>query len=236
MGFYLHLVTAVLQREGDQFIQRNEVSRFGDKVYVAWCRSPKGPLPPGWVAQADGTLRVQFRPDRWLDHVEHETTPVDAGEEPGSFSYEEQFDMPYGEPGLFHLVLPPRHLPRLDSLQPLPAYARPEGERFVMGWIQQARTWIRFTFEEVAAESFSKKAARLRQAIVRRQSAAVGHEEELGSIEAQLRTWQGNLCFLEERAALYGIDVPLYLHNQIEQARAQIAALTRRRATLLGLQ
>ena len=233
MGMYLSLVAAVLSREGDQFVQRNEVFQFEEEVYVAWCRSPRRELPSGWTAQAAGTLQVRYQPERWREYVAHETDPVYPQAEAGLFGYEQMFDLE-GLSGLFHLVLPPRHLPQLESLQPLPNYARREAERFVLGWIRQGRVWTRFTFAEVPADSFARQANVLRRAVVTQQAATVEHEAELASIEAQLRTWHGNRQFLEEKAANYGLDVPVHVHNELEEARSNFAALEERQAALRG--
>jgi len=50
MGLYLSLVAAVLRKEGEIFVQRNQIFYFEQEVYVAWCRAPRGELPPGWSA------------------------------------------------------------------------------------------------------------------------------------------------------------------------------------------
>ena len=233
MGMYMSLIAAVLIREEDQFVQRNEVFQFEDEVYVAWCRSPRRELPPGWETRADETLQVRYQPDRWREYVEHETSPVYPESDPNLFSYAEMFDVGYGMSALFHLVLPPRHLPHLESFQPFPSYARSENDRFVLGWIRQSNVWIRFTFAEVATETFAAQATALRRAVVQQQAMHLEGEAELSSIEAQLRTWQGNRRFLEEKAAKYGLDVPIHIHNELEEARAQIAALESRQKALL---
>lgn len=233
MGMYLSLIAAVLVREEEQFVQRNEILQFEDEVYVAWCRSPRRDLPPGWETRADETLQVRYQPDRWREYVEHETSPVYPESDPNLFSYAEMFDVGHGMSALFHLVLPPRHLPRFETFQPFPSYARSERERFVLGWIRQSNVWIRFTFAEVTAEAFAEQATALRRAVIEQQATVLEDEAELPSIEAKLRTWHGNRRFLEEKAAKYGLDVPIHIYNELEEARAQIAALESRRTTLL---
>lgn len=231
MGMYLHLVAALLERRGDEFVQRNEVSLFDDVVYVAWCRSPRGETP-GWETQADGTLQVQYRADCWGQHLTHQTSPVDLEDESGVFAYTEMFDLPAGEPGLFHLVLPPHHLPRPATLELLPDYVRTEGDRLVMGWIRQFGDWIRFTFEKVEPDTFIGQAANLRRSITRRRRVLLEQEAELASVENQLRTWHGNRRFLEEQAANYGLRIPVDLQNDLQFARTQIANLEERREAL----
>ena len=220
----------MLNRVGDQFVQRTKVLHFRDKMYISW-QPAIGPLPQGWVEEADGTLRVQCQPEHLGKEVEYETSPVYPGASPNLFSYEEQFELD-DTSALFHLVLVPRYLPRLESIQPFPTYARPEGERFVMGWTWRSGVWFSFLFEAVSPETFNTKADILRRAVVKGQHAALNDEEELGSIGMLLSTWQSNLRFLEQQAALYGLNVPVRLHNELEHAKEQIAALGKRIADI----
>lgn len=45
------------------------------------------------------------------------------------------------------------------------------------------------------------------------------------SIIKQLELWRGNLAYSEEKAARFGIDVPVYLHNEIRDAKTEIVRL-----------
>ena len=234
MGYYLSLVAAVLDREDDHFVQRNQFLVFGDEVFVAWCRSVPERMPAGWTLLADGTLRARYRPEGVARSDESTTSPVDSLDEPGTFRYAELWDMGRLEDvsALFHLALPPGHLPRLGTVEPFPMYARLEGERFVMGWIWEPDVWIRFTFEEVPPDVFSDDAVRLERLVKEGQEAARAAASDYISLQTQLRTWRSNLNYLEEQAALYGARVPVDIHNQVEHARAQIADVEQRIAEL----
>lgn len=238
MGMYLNLATAVLQPKEDGFVQQNQVFYFEEEVYVAWCHAPREVASPGWSMVAAETLRIQ-RPAEYLHPgAEFRTEPVYPEDEPGRFTYAERFDLGGGDPGLFHLVMPPGYLPLGDSFQPRPTYARPQGDRFVMGWIWQPGIWFRFEFEAVSPDDFTRKAKRLQRRLIQDQAASPEPEtdylSDYLSIETQLRTWVGNRQFLEEQVANFGLQVPLHIHNELENAKAQIARLENRRANLQG--
>ncbi len=57
-------------------------------------------------------------------------------------------------------------------------------------------------------------------------------DRERSSLLKQLSTWQSNRRYLEERVAFYGADVPVFLHNQFEEAKNQIVSLEARLAAL----
>jgi Effector-associated domain 8 len=59
-----------------------------------------------------------------------------------------------------------------------------------------------------------------------------GFEEERNSLIKQLRQWKSNQRYLEEQASLHGVAVPLSLHNELEEAKRQIAILEERIANL----
>jgi hypothetical protein len=234
MGWYMSLVASVLERNENQFLQRNEIIQFNHEVYVTWCRPAKGPVKLGWIEHADGTLRAQHQHSDIANSVVYETNPVNEGVSPSVFSYAEQFDM--GDPGtsmLFHLALPPLYMPKLESIEPFPTYARAEGNRIVMGWIRQPRTWFRFEFEQVSPKIFDSKAGILRRAVVNGQAKNLESEQDLESIDRRLRMWTENVQVLQQQAAEYGSLVPADLREEIKDAKTQVTELGKRKTIML---
>ncbi|MFQ5578903.1 MAG: hypothetical protein ACE5G8_18140, partial [Anaerolineae bacterium] len=180
-----------------------------------------------------GTLRIQRPPDQWGHTVSMDTNPVDPADEPGRFTYAELLDL--GDPSaLLHLVLPPNYLPQAGTIRPFPTYARPDGDRLVMGWVWRPGVWTRFQFGPLAPAQFGAAANRVRRRVTQGQQAALESEQELQSIETQLRIWYGNRRLLEEQKAQFGLEIPLRLHNELANANAQIEALAARRAAVTG--
>ncbi len=59
-----------------------------------------------------------------------------------------------------------------------------------------------------------------------------GSEEERNSLLKRLHIWEENRRYVEEQAAQHGSEVPVWLHNELEEARRQIAILKQRIANL----
>jgi hypothetical protein len=60
----------------------------------------------------------------------------------------------------------------------------------------------------------------------------MGTDEKLQSLRRRLDTHKNNLLKLEEQAATYGIDIPLYLSNQIDHEQKEIARVEEQIAQL----
>jgi hypothetical protein len=226
MGFYQSAVAGVLEQRGDQFVQHNQVLNQDEKAFLSWTRPPAGPLPDGWTTLAEGTLRAARV--QWEQLIEYEVCPVEVGRDPGTFTYGYHYDSP-GVPSVFHLLLPANHVPRIDRISPLPAYARVHQDRLILGWIQPEMEWFRFVFGAAERGTFEALAT----AVCDYVEGGNGSAPNLSgirtqSLERQHEIRRRNLEYLEERAALYGIDVPLWLHNQLGDAQAELAGVEQR--------
>lgn len=245
MGWYLTLVAATLERDNDDFIQRNELLQFGDEVFVAWCRPGRGAIPAGWTTIADNTLRVKTERGRWVERVEFDTNPVYQTDDPHTFEYyAEGFGMPiYDVSAIFHLAFSPGYLPQLATIDPFPLYAWQHAERFVLGWIWQEGISFRLQFDAVKPDDYAASASNLqaafrtakaqRQRVMAQTGSRLALEQEIESCLRQRQTLRGNLLHLEEQKALHGpIDIPIDLMNSIRLTQEDIEQLEERLAAL----
>lgn len=245
MGWYLTLVAATLDRDNDDFVQRNELFQYVDEVFVAWCRPARGAMPAGWTTLAGGTLRVKSQPERWVQHVEFDTDPVYRTDDPDTFAYyAEGFDLSIHDmSAIFHLALPPGYLPQLATVAPFPLYAWRHTNRFVLGWVWQHGVSFRLTFKAVAPDAYSADATDLEAAFraaraqLQTQAAQIASreilEQEIESCLRQVRTFRGNLLLLEEmRASHDPLNVPIDLMNRIRLTREDVEQLEERLAAL----
>jgi hypothetical protein len=171
MGDQAVVVTGVLSRDGEAFETQYEIRRFqiGKPVFCAWCGPQRGEPPDGYHDLADGTLRCQFNPDDYASPVDgfvsSDVVPLE-GERMETFQFHRQgfhveareshWDYQVGS--LFHLVLPPHHLPvpDVESIEPQPTYGWRLGDRFAMGWQGSLFHGCRLRFRRVAPEEFAE--------------------------------------------------------------------------------
>lgn len=172
MGNQAVIATGVLSRDGDVFETHYEIRRFqiGKSAFCAWCGPQRGEPPTDHHDLADGTLRCRLKPGDYDGEVDRfvssDVEPLE-GEGVERFEFHRQgfyvgteashWDYQLGS--LFHLVLPPYHLPvpEVESIEPQPTYGWRIGDRFAMGWqgslIQGC--WLRF--RRVAPEEFAEQ-------------------------------------------------------------------------------
>jgi hypothetical protein len=181
MGDQAVVVTGVLSRDGDEFQTLYEIRRFkvGKPVFCAWCSPQRRALPDGHHDLAGGTLRCRFNdPDDYETEVDifesFDVVPLE-GEPAESFEFHRQgfhvgaveahWDYQVGS--LFHLVLPPHHLPDPDvaTIRPQPTYGWRFDDRFAMGWQGTLINECRLRFRRVAPEAFAAQAARIGRSI-----------------------------------------------------------------------
>jgi hypothetical protein len=114
---------------------------------------------------AAGTLRVQYDPDQLarplvMYEAPSQISPVDNG-----YQYLGEFHiMTEDSEPLFHLTLPPDHLPSVETIDPPPRYGWACGKRFALGWMGDLATF-RFVFAARAPERFTAEAKVATQAI-----------------------------------------------------------------------
>ena len=180
MGDQAVVVTGVLNRDGDDFETQYEIRRFkiGKFVFCAWCAPQKGDPPDLHYDLADKTLRCKFDPADYETPVDSflsvDVVPLD-GDGTEMFQFiRERFRIEaqgsywdHEEGSLFHLVLPPNHLPfpEVESIEPQPTYGWRHNERFVIGWQRSLDYRCTFRFRKVAPEDFEKQARELRDKI-----------------------------------------------------------------------
>jgi hypothetical protein len=173
MGDQAVVVTGVLSRDGDEFETHYEIRRFeiGKSVFCAWCSPQRGEPPDGYHDLADGTLRCQFNPDDYEGEVHRfvssDVVPLE-GEGMEGFEFHRQgfyvgtssshWDHQLGS--LFHLLLPPYHLPvpDVESIEPQPTYGWRIEDRFAMGWQGSLSKGCKLRFRRVAPEVFARRA------------------------------------------------------------------------------
>jgi hypothetical protein len=173
MGDQAVVVTGVLSRDGDEFETHYEIRRFqrGKSAFCAWCGPQRGEPPDGHYDLADGTLRCRFNPDDCEGEVDRfvssDVVPLE-GEGMEGFEFHRQGfgvqargeNWPFHIGPLFHLVLPPHHLPDPDveSIEPRPLYGWPFEDRFAVGWQGSLYRECRLRFRRVAPEVFAEQA------------------------------------------------------------------------------
>ncbi len=181
MGDQAVVVTGVVSRDGDEFQTEYEIRRFkiGKPVFCAWCGPQRRPRRRGHHDLADGTLRCRFNdPDDYESEVDcFESSDVEPleGEPVETFEFHRQgfhvgaiqshWDYQVGS--LFHLVLPPHHLPDPDveTIRPQPTYGWRLDDRFAMGWQGSLINECRVRFRRVTPEEFAAQADRIGRSI-----------------------------------------------------------------------
>lgn len=164
MGKFIGVVAAALNRQGDHFIQATEVIEFLDVTWVYYCRPHMGRPRPGWADVAAGTLRLSMQQPPFR-HDTMEWQPRVTREAAGVYHYQaEVFGV---EPGnnLFHLALPPSHVPVAGSWDIPPLYGHADGRRFVVGWGGYEMIWPAFRFTAVEAQAFVPQAEAIGETI-----------------------------------------------------------------------
>ena len=135
MGLSPVVVTGVIRRDQQQFKVDYEIRWFKleSQVWCKFCGPQSKELKTDEYDIADGTLRTQFNPKNYeIEPLDFESSDIEpVADMDGVFVYErEGYDTDHIEPNLvfqyqagalFHLVLPPRHLPLLNFIEPEPS-------------------------------------------------------------------------------------------------------------------
>lgn len=180
MGDQAVVVTGVLGRDGDVFKTQYEIRRFkvGKSVFCISCGPQPGDPPAGHYDLADGTLRCRFDPADYETPVDsfvsYDVVPLESDsmemfrfDREGFHVGAREFHWDYEVGSLFHLVLPPKHLPIPEAkfFESQPRYGWRLGDRFVVGWQRSLLFKCTFTFGRVAPEVFGQQAEQLRRRI-----------------------------------------------------------------------
>jgi hypothetical protein len=171
MGYRNMIETCTIDREGEGCRVRYEQLEIPDeeKALVMWCH-PQFNDRPDTIALAAGTLLVKppsgiaLPPEAVLDYAGDPIAPTS----PGHFTYRETRGN-MGMDMLFHLALPPFHLPEPQSVLPfrsrgtegvlLPIRSWVHGDRLVIIWTKSPETQYQVNFREVSLEEFTRESA-----------------------------------------------------------------------------
>jgi hypothetical protein len=201
MGMTPLVITATIAADDDAFVTEYEERRFlgGYAVFCKYCSPQRRAPSVNEIDVADGTLRIEKRPDDEFHLAQYSDSfdvAVETDTETLTYRYSHEFRArnPSGNSeyeAVIHIVLPAHCLPDPASIAPPPQYGWRFRDRFALGWLSGFMQLDHidpnpiigrhsFTFAAVDLGQFNHKARQLSYAV--RELAAASAAQQSGAL------------------------------------------------------